>query len=88
MKKVELIKQLSRIRLKTGKQGIDTDLFINSIIISLASSDTNILIMTRDMSKGTTDQGIDLVDLMDAYFKNIMTIMNEDELKRLKERMN
>ena len=81
-------RELDRLKLKNKKENIEMNFIINLIVISLASLDTNILIMTRNVFKKTTDQELDFATLMHTYFQNVTSIMNQDELMRLKEKMN
>jgi hypothetical protein len=68
-------------------QILDMNDFINVIIIALSSLDSNVLIMTRNTFKKATGNELDFVKLMNIYFEDLMTILNKDEVARLREKL-
>jgi hypothetical protein len=58
------------------------------MIVALSSLDSNILIMTRNTYKTSTGNEIDFVKMMETYINDLMSIMNKDEVKRLREKLN
>mgnify|MGYP003396387534 FL=1 len=73
---------------KSKKKDIDLRSVIGLLVVTLASLDANILAMIKNIYRGTTNSEIDIVTLMTVYFKNVTQFMSDDELKRLKEKMN
>ena len=88
MYKKILTKELDYIQTKLKSKDIDMSCIVNLMIASLAQIDSNVLIMTKNTFKGSTGFEIDFVKMMNLYLQDVLSIMNEDEQKRLKEKMN
>jgi hypothetical protein len=84
MKKI-ITKELDTI-VKEGT--VDMNTFVNLVVIALSSLDTNILIMTRNAFLKVTGNELDFVKLMNIYLGDLTSIMDKDDLARLKEKMN
>lgn len=78
-------KEIKRVM---GTANISINDYVNIVILTLSSIDGSVLKMVRESYKGTTGQEIDFVKVLIHYIDQIQTILNEDELKRLREKMN
>lgn len=72
----------------TSKHEIKMIDFVNLILCSLSNIDSNILLWLRNCYKKRMNKEMDLSVLMHAYMTNLMSIMNEDEVIRLKQKLN
>ncbi len=70
------------------EKDIHINSIINLVVAALSSLDANVLVMLRNLYKDTAKVDIDFVHLMNVYLGHVTSIMNHDELKRLKEKMN
>lgn len=66
----------------------DINDIVNIMIMSLANTDTNILMMMRNIFKKITGSDMDFPLAMKLYIDDIMSILHKDEISRLKEKMN
>lgn len=66
---------------------ISMNSLLNLIITSLSSLDANILVMTRDVIK-KSGADFDFVKVLYVYFEDIKSILTQEELMKIKEKMN
>ncbi len=81
-------KLAKQIKIIYGEQFPDPNDIVHIAINSLSSIDTNILMMTRNIFEKATNSKMDFNLMMHDYIEDILSIMNKDEKKRLKEKMN
>jgi type II secretory pathway component GspD/PulD (secretin) len=82
-KKME--KELSKIN-SDGKVNMDD--MVNIVIIALSSIDVNMLKTTRTIYESAAKHEMDFVLLVHSYLHHVMEVLNEEEIKKLKEKMN
>jgi len=84
--KRKLTRQLDN--LYKGDHHPDYNDIVNITTMALAQLDTNMLILTRKAFETATNSKMNFSLMMHYYMQDVMSILEQDERKQLKEKMN
>jgi len=66
----------------------DINLYMDLMIVSMRNVDTNIIMMAKNIFKGVTKHELDLSIFISCYLEHILIMINDDERKKLLEKIN